>query len=119
MKKIILVILLIIVQSCTVKYYGYFYDFENEIPLDRVKIYSTDSLNYSLSDKNGYFEIKFKEKVKNLIFIKENYQKLSVSTLNRQHEYMRESPFGDTIYLISKKSKYKRPNITLPNNGYK
>ena len=116
MKKLILIILLIITQSCSVKYYGYVYDFDNEIPLDKVKIYSTDSLDYSLTDKNGYFEIKFKEKISYLIYTKEDYRKLSVSTLNRQHEFTREVPFGDTIYLISVKSKYRRPKITLPNN---
>ena len=116
MKKIILIVLFIIIQSCSTKYYGYVYDFDEEVPLENVKIYYTDALDYSISDEKGYFEITFKEKVKYLIFEKSSHQKFSISTLSRYHEYMKELPFGDTIYLISKSSKYKRPKLTLPYN---
>jgi hypothetical protein len=117
MKKIILIVLFIIIQSCSTKYYGYVYDFDEEVPLENVKIYYTDALDYSISDEKGYFEITFKEKVKYLIFEKDNYQIYNLRTLSiKNGEFMEESPFGDTIYLISKNSKYKRPKLTLPYN---
>ncbi|WP_157926178.1 hypothetical protein [Tenacibaculum maritimum] len=102
-------------QSCGTKYYGYIYDFDNETPLNKVKVYSTDSLNYILSNKKGYFEIDFNKDLKHLTFSKKGYRKFNLSTFSRQNKFTRELPFGDTIYLISKNSKYSRPKTTLPN----
>ncbi|WP_159288241.1 hypothetical protein [Tenacibaculum maritimum] len=103
-------------QSCGTKYYGYIYDFDNETPLNKVKVYSTDSLNYILSNKKGYFEIDFNKDLKHLTFSKKGYRKFNLRTLSIQSgEFMKELPFGDTIYLISKNSKYSRPKTTLPN----
>ncbi len=116
MRNAFLIFLIIIIQSCKTKYYGYIYDFDNETPLNKVKVYSTDSLNYILSDKKGYFEINFNTVPKHLTFSKKGYKKYNLNTFNRQNEFTRELPFGDTIYIISKESKYSRPKTTLPNN---
>ena len=117
MNKTVYLLILSLFYSCSAKYYGYVYDFDEEVPLENVKIYYTDALDYSISDEKGYFEITFKEKVKYLIFEKDNYQIYNLRTLSiKNGEFMEESPFGDTIYLISKNSKYKRPKLTLPYN---
>ncbi|QCD61386.1 hypothetical protein B9C57_01985 [Tenacibaculum maritimum] len=115
MRKVFFIFLVIIMQSCGTKYYGYIYDFDNETPLNKVKVYSTDSLNYILSNKKGYFEIDFNKDLKHLTFSKKGYRKFNLSTFSRQNKFTRELPFGDTIYLISKNSKYSRPKTTLPN----
>ncbi|MCF6350654.1 MAG: hypothetical protein L3J23_06425 [Flavobacteriaceae bacterium] len=53
-----------------------------------------------------------------MIFSKEKYQIHNLRTLSIQSgEFMRELPFGDTIYLISNKSKYSRPKVILPKTG--
>ncbi|MCD9564314.1 hypothetical protein [Tenacibaculum maritimum] len=120
MKKIIYLLILTPFYSCTVKYYGYVYDIDKKTPICNVRIKTIDSLNITYSNENGCFEIKLKEKVKELVFEKENYQAHNLRTLSIQSgEFMKELPFGDTIYLISKNSKYSRPKTTLPNNVYK
>ncbi|MEM0942274.1 MAG: hypothetical protein AAGI25_21155 [Bacteroidota bacterium] len=115
MRNLVLIAFLTI-QSCYVKYHGYVYDFDEEIPLENVRIYTVDSTDYVNSDKIGYFKLKKNKKVKYIIFKKENYRKFILSTLDRQHEFVKEAPFGDTIYLTSKTSEHVRPLITLPNN---
>ena len=115
MRKLFLIILLIVItQSCSTKYHGYVYDFDKETPLNKVKVYYKDSTDFVLSNKEGYFEVKKSATIKYLLFEKENYRRFSLSTFDRQNEFIKEQPFGDTIYLISKNSKHRRPQIALP-----
>ena len=119
MKKIIFLLITLTLYSCSIKYYGYVYDFDKNTPVSGVEIRTKDSSNITFSTTNGYFEIKTKEKVRELIFEKKEFKMHNLKTISIQSgEFVRELPFGDTIYVISKKSKYSRPKITLPNKSY-
>ena len=117
MKNVLLIALLLLTVSCKQElcdcYHGYVYDFD-KTPLNKVKIYYKDSTDFVLSNKEGYFEVKKSATIKYLLFEKENYRRFSLSTFDRQNEFIKEQPFGDTIYLISKNSKHRRPQIALP-----
>ncbi len=119
-KTFVLLLITIILLSCSTKYHGYVYDFDKKTPVSNVEVYTKDSLNITFSANDGYFKIKVKEKVKELIFKKKGFQPHVLKTISVQSgEFIRELPFGDTIYLISKNSKYSRPIITLPGNNDK
>ncbi|PKH52662.1 hypothetical protein CXF68_19000 [Tenacibaculum sp. Bg11-29] len=116
MKKIIFLLITLFFYSCSVRYYGYVYDFDTRTPISKVEIRVKNLLDTTLSKKDGYFEINIAKKTRELIFHKEGYQLHALKTLSIQSgEFMKEQPFGDTIFIISKDSKYNRPKIKLSN----
>ena len=93
------------IYSCKLsKYYGYVYDFDKEIPLEKVMVY--DSLNgmKTFTDKKGYFEIeKGSKTTRALIFTKEDYCEKIISTISIQSgEFMEEKFKGEKIFLSHK-----------------
>lgn len=117
MKKIIFLLIISTLYSCSIRYYGYVYDFDKKSPISEVEIYTKDSISTTFSTINGYFEIKTKKKVKELFFYKNGFQSHNLKTISIQSgEFMRELPFGDTIYLIPKGSKYSRPSKNILQN---
>ena len=102
--------LFLIITSCSNKnYYGYVYDFEQEIPIKGVAI--TDSIGNIEAETNfeGYFELR-KEKLSGdyLFFFKKYYHSAKIRTIYIQNvESMKESFKGETIFLIKENSKTK------------
>lgn len=97
------IILLLLFTSCSNKnYYGYVYDFDEEVPIKGV-IVSDSSQTFKIeTNSEGYFELK-KEKLSDdyLFFSKKNYKTTKIRTISIQNgEFMDEQFKGQSIFLI-------------------
>lgn len=106
--KYFLIVVLITLSTCNSKisyYHGFIYDYDNNKPLENLKVGSQLDSNISCyTDENGYFKINDKEALKgNLIVYKKNKPIDTIVTVWSQHGeklvYSFNDKKNDTLFI--------------------
>ncbi|MDP2542141.1 hypothetical protein CSC81_13025 [Tenacibaculum discolor] len=97
-----------LIQSCNTNYSGYIYDIDTKKPIKGVKVCSLQDDKLTQTDEKGFFTLKEETLIGNDIILKKDNYRIDTLPVYSTHngEFISRNFTGDTIYLISHKSKY-------------